>query len=134
MSFHMDTVEAFFEAYGKALASGDASEIAACYGTPAMVLRSSGGSAVLSRGDLIEAFAGLAESYRHAHLHRAVPAVTAMEQLGPGLVSVDVEWTSLDQEGTPTGHHEAYRYLVRQEGDYQCIQVVIAKDAGHGED
>ena len=132
MSFHMDTVEAFFEAYGKALASGDASEIAVCYGTPAMVLLGSGAaSAVLDRSDLIEAFAGLAESYRLAHLHQAVPAVTAVERLGPGLVSVDVEWSSLDLEGTPTGHHEAYRYLVRQEGDRHCIQVVIAKDAGH---
>jgi hypothetical protein len=129
----MDAVEAFFEAYGKALASGDASEIAACYGTPAMVLRSSGGSAVLSRSDLIEAFAGLAESYRNAHLHQAVPVVKALEQLGPGLVSVDVEWTSLDLAGTPTGHHEAYRYLVRQEGEHQCIQVVIVKDAVHEE-
>ena len=134
MSFHMDTVEEFFEAYGKALASGDALDIAACYGTPAMVLRSSGASAVLSRNDLIEAFAGLAVSYRLAHLHQAVPAVTAVEQLGPGLVSVDVEWTSLDLEGAPTGHHEAYRYLLRQEGGHWCIQVVIAKDAGHEKD
>ena len=134
MSIHMDTVEAFFEAYGKALTSGDPSEIAACYATPAMVLRDSGASAVLSRNDLIEAFAGLAESYRLAHLHEAVPTVTAVEQLGPELVSVDVEWTSLDLAGTPTGHHEAYRYVLRQERDYQCIQVVIAKAACHGQD
>ena len=131
MSFQIATVEGFFEAYGKALSSGDASEIAAFYGTPAMVLRGSGASAVLTRSDLIEAFAGLAESYRLAHLHQAFPAVTAMEQLAPGLISVDVEWTSLDDEGTPTGHHEAYRYLMHQEPDYLCIQVVIAKDAGH---
>jgi len=133
MSFHMDTVEEFFEAYGKALSSGDAAEIAAFYGTPAMVLRNSGASAVLTRRGLIDAFAGLAESYRLAHLHQAFPAVTAMEQLAPGLISVDVEWTSLDDEGTPTGHREAYRYLVCREGAHQCIQVVIAKDAGHEE-
>jgi len=29
------------------------------------------------------------------------------------------------------GHHEAYRYLLRQEGVHQCIHLVIAKDAGH---
>jgi hypothetical protein len=134
MPIHVEAIEAFFRAYGKALASGDASEIAACYGTPAMVLRDSGGSAVLSRNDLLEAFAELAETYRLAHLHQAVPAVTAVEQLGPELVSVDVDWTSLDLEGTPTGHHESYRYVLRQEHDDQCIHVVIAKDAGPDKD
>ena len=106
----------FLDRYGEALAAGDLRAISGCYAFPALVLSDEGSVPVAAREEIEAAFEGLVGLR---------PTLVTSEALSDKLVSVDVRWDYLDEEGR-SAHQNAYRYVVRLEDEVSPrIQVVI---------
>ena len=115
----------FLDRYGEALAAGDLRAISGCYAFPALVLSDEGSVPVAAREEIEAAFEGAAERYRAQGLVGLRPTQVTSEALSDKLVSVDVRWDYLDEEGR-SAHQNAYRYVVRLEDEVSPrIQVVI---------
>ncbi|HEY0128352.1 MAG TPA: hypothetical protein VGB40_04225 [Rubrobacteraceae bacterium] len=116
----------FLVRYGEALSAGDLKAISGCYAVPSLVLSDTGSVLIAAREEIEAAFDGAAERYRAQGLVAVRPTLVASEALSERLVSVDVRWDYLDEQGSSV-QTNAYRYLVRLvEGTGPGIQVVIA--------
>ena len=120
------SLEAFFARYGEALSAGDLKGISGCYGVPAFVLSDEGARPKATRAEIEGDFEGAAERFRDQGLVAARPTVLASESLTEKLLSVDVRWDYLDEEGR-SAQQDGYRYALRLEEDVgPQICVVIA--------
>ena len=116
----------FLAHYGEALSAGDLKAIFDCYALPSLVLSDAGSVPITTRAEIEAAFDGAAERYRAQGLVAVRPTLVASRALTERLVSVDVRWDYLDEQGSSV-QTNAYRYLVRLvEGTGPGIQVVIA--------
>ena len=116
----------FLAHYGEALSAGDLKAISDCYALPSLVLSDAGSVPITTRAEIEAAFDGAAERYRAQGLVAVRPTLVASRALTERLVSVDVRWDDLDEQGSSV-QTNAYRYLVRLvEGTGPGIQVVIA--------
>jgi ketosteroid isomerase-like protein len=115
----------FFARYGEALAAGDLKAVSGCYAVPALVLSDAGSVPVAAREEIEAAFDGAAERYRAQGLVDLRPTLVASEVLGERLVSADVRWDYLDEQGR-SAQQNGYRYVLRLEHETEPrIQVVI---------
>ena len=116
----------FLARYGEALSAGDLKAISGCYVVPALVLSDEGSVPIAAREEIEAAFDGAAERYRAQGLVAVRPTLVASEALGERLVSVDVRWDYLDEEGR-SAQLNGYRYVLRLEDGVASpkIQVVI---------
>ena len=115
----------FLVRYGEALAAGDLKTISGCYAVPALVLSDAGSVPIAARQEIEAAFDGAAERYRVQGLVGIRPTLLAWEALSERLVSVDVRWEYLDEQGR-SAQQNGYRYVLRLEGEASPkIQVVI---------
>jgi hypothetical protein len=116
----------FLTRYGEALSAGDLKAISGCYAVPALVLSDAGSVPIAAREEIEAAFDGAAERYRAQGLVEVRPTLLASETLSERLVSVDVRWDYLDEQGR-SEQQNAYRYVLRLEDESSPkIQVVIA--------
>ena len=116
----------FLVRYGEALAAGDLNAISGCYAVPALVLSDAGSVPIAAREEIEAAFDGAAERYRAQGLVGLRPTLVASEALSERLLSVDVRWEYLDEQGR-SAQQNGYRYVLRLEGEASHkIQVVIA--------
>lgn len=119
----------FLARYGDALTAGDLHAIADCYAVPALVLSDAGSIPVAAHEEIEAAFDGAAERYRAQGLVAVRPTLVASEALSERLVSVDVLWDYLDEQGR-SAQQNSYRYVLRvDDGTGARIQVVIATSA-----
>jgi hypothetical protein len=119
-------LQTFLVRYGEALSAGDLKAISGCYALPSLVLSDAGSIPITTPKEIEAAFDGAAERYRAQGLVAVRPTLLASEALTERLVSVDVRWDYLDEQGSSV-QTNAYRYLVRLvEGTGPGIQVVIA--------
>jgi len=125
MPLDMISIETFMQHYGKALVTGDASEISACFAIPALVLHDGGANAVRNRNEMVAAFRGIAEGYRRQGLSQMLATVNRAAVISAELTEIDVTWAGIRVDGSATGHREQYRYLLRDTGNGPMIQVVI---------
>lgn len=80
---------------------------------------------IASREEIEAAFDGAAERYRAQGLVALRPTLLASEALTQRLVSVDVRWDYLDEQGR-SAQHNGYRYVLRFEDVASLrIQVVL---------
>jgi hypothetical protein len=93
------SLENFFVRYGEAVSAGDLKIISACYAVPAIVLSDTGSIPIATREEVEAAFDGAAQAYRAQGMVAARPTVLAAEALTEKLLSVDVRWDYLDEEG-----------------------------------
>ena len=115
----------FFARYGEALAAGDLKAISGCYAVPALVLSDAGSVPIAARQEIEAAFDGAAERYRGQGLVDIRPILVAPEAISERLLSVDVRWDYLDEQGRST-QQNGYRYVLRlQDEASHKIQVVI---------
>ena len=115
----------FLVRYGEALSTGDLKAISACYAVPSLVLSDEGSIPIASREEIEAAFDSAAERYRAQGLVAVRPTLLASEALSERLVSVDVRWDYLDEQGR-SAQQNAYRYVLRLEDEASPkIQVVI---------
>jgi hypothetical protein len=115
----------FFARYGEALAAGDLKAISGCYAVPSLVLSDAGSVPIAAREEIEAAFDGAAERYRAQGLVALRPTLVASEALSERLVSADVRWDYLDDQGR-SAQQNGYRYVLRLEGEAEPkIQVVI---------
>jgi ketosteroid isomerase-like protein len=115
----------FFARYGEALAAGDLKAVSGCYAVPSLVLSDAGSVPVAAREEIEAAFDGAAERYRAQGLVDLRPTLVASEVLGERLVSADVRWDYLDEQGR-SAQQNGYRYVLRLEHETEPrIQVVI---------
>lgn len=115
----------FFDCYGEALATGDLPGISACYEIPALVMSDAGSIPVAAREEIEAAFDGAAEGYRARGLVAPRPTVLRWEEVTDRLLSVDVGWDYLDEEGN-SAEQNGYRYTIRLgEESGPRIQTVI---------
>jgi ketosteroid isomerase-like protein len=120
------SLEAFFARYGEALSAGDLKGISSCYAVPAFVLSDAGGRPKATRAEIEADFDGAAECFRDQGLVAARPSVVASESLTEKLLSADVRWDYLDEDGR-SAQQDGYRYALRlEEGAGPQICVVIA--------
>ena len=117
-----ENLRRFLVRYGEALAAGDLKAISGCYAVPALVL-SDEGSVPISARQEIEVAA--AERYREQGLVGLRPILVASEAISERLLSVDVRWEYLDEQGR-SAQQNGYRYVLRlQDEASPKIQVVI---------
>jgi hypothetical protein len=115
----------FLIRYGEALSAGDLKAISGCYAVPSFVLSDTGSVPIAAREEIEVAFDGAAERYRAQGLVAVRPTLVASESLSERLVSVDVRWDYLDQQGR-SAQQNGYRYVLRFEDEASPkIQVVI---------
>jgi hypothetical protein len=115
----------FLVRYGEALTAGDLGAVSGCYAVPALVLLDEGSVPIASREEIEAAFDGAAERYRAQGLVAVRPTLLASEVLSERLLSVDVRWEYLDEQGR-SAQQNGYRYVLRLEDEASPkIQVVI---------
>jgi hypothetical protein len=115
----------FLVRYGEALSAGDLKAISGCYVVPSLVLSDEGSVPIAAREEIEAAFDGAAERYRAQGLVAIRPTLVASEALSERLVSVDVRWDYLDEQGR-SAQQNGYRYVLRLEEEASPkIQVVI---------
>jgi hypothetical protein len=115
----------FLVRYGEALSAGDLKAISGCYALPSLVLSDAGSIPIAAREEIEAAFDGAAERYRAQGLVALRPTLVASEALSERLLSVDVRWDYLDEEGR-SAQQNGYRYVLRLEDEASPkIQVVI---------
>jgi hypothetical protein len=115
----------FLVRYGEALAAGDLKAISGCYALPALVLSDAGSVPISARQEIEVAFDGAAERYREQGLVGLRPILVASEAISERLLSVDVRWEYLDEQGR-SAQQNGYRYVLRlQDEASPKIQVVI---------
>jgi hypothetical protein len=115
----------FLVRYGEALAAGDLQAISGCYTVPALVLSDAGSVPISTREEIESAFDGAAERYRAQGLVDLRPTLISSEALSEKLLSVDVRWEYLDEQGR-SAQQNGYRYVLRlQDEASPKIQVVI---------
>jgi hypothetical protein len=115
----------FLVRYGEALSAGDLKAISSCYAVPSLVLSDEGSVPIAAREEIEAAFDGAAERYRAQGLVAVRPTLVASEALSERLVSVDVRWDYLDEQGR-SAQQGGYRYVLRLEEEAPPkIQVVI---------
>jgi len=115
----------FLVRYGEALAAGDLKAISGCYAVPALVLSDAGSVPIAAREEIEAAFDGAAERYREQGLVGLRPTLVAWESLSERLLSVDVRWEYLDEQGR-SAQQNGYRYVLRlQDEASPKIQVVM---------
>ncbi len=115
----------FLVRYGEALSAGDLKAISGCYAVPSLVLSDTGSVPIAAREEIEAAFDGAAERYRAQGLVAVRPTLVASEALSERLVSVEVRWDYLDEQGR-SAHQNGYRYVLRLEDEGSPkIQVVI---------
>ncbi len=122
-------VEAFFVRYGEAVSAGDLKAISGCYAVPAIVLSDEGAIPIATCEEIEAAFDGAAERYRARGMVAARPTVLAAETLTEKLVSADVRWDYLDEEGR-SAEQNGYRYVLRLEDAGPQICALIATPPG----
>jgi hypothetical protein len=125
MAHHGEMLRGFFVRYGEALAAGDLRAIAECYAVPALVLSDAGSIPVAAREEIEAAFRGATEAYRDQGLVAACPTIIGSEATTGRLVSADVRWDYLDEQGR-SSQQDGYRYILRLDEVGPRIQVVIA--------
>ncbi len=115
----------FLVRYGEALSAGDLKAVSGCYAVPSLVLSDTGSVPIAAREEIEAAFDGAAERYRAQGLVAVRPTLVASEALSERLVSVEVRWDYLDEQGR-SAHQNGYRYVLRLEDEGSPkIQVVI---------
>jgi hypothetical protein len=115
----------FFARYGEALAAGDLKPISGCYAVPSLVLSDAGSVPVAAHEEIEAAFDGAAERYRAQGLVALRPTLVASEALSEWLVSADVRWDYLDEQGR-SAQQNGFRYVLWLEDEAEPrIQVVI---------
>jgi hypothetical protein len=118
-------LQCFLVRYGEALSAGDLKAISGCYAVPSLVLADTGSVPIAAREEIEAAFDGAAERYRAQGLVAVRPTLVASEVLSERLVSVDVRWDYLDEQGR-SAQQNGYRYVLRLEDEVSPkIQVVI---------
>ncbi len=105
-------LQTYLAHYGEALSAGDLKAISDCYALPSLVLSDAGSVPITTRAEIEAAFDGAAERYRAQGLVAVRPTLVASRALTERLVSVDVRWDYLDEQGSSV-QTNAYRYLVR---------------------
>jgi hypothetical protein len=120
-----ENLRRFLVRYGEALAAGDLKVISGCYALPALVLSDEGSVPISARQEIEVAFDGAAERYREQGLVDIRPTLVASEAISERLLSVDVRWEYLDEQGR-SAQQNGYRYVLRlQDEASPKIQVVI---------
>ena len=115
----------FLVRYGEALSAGGLKAISSCYAVPSLVLSDEGSVPIASREEIEAAFDGAAERYRAQGLVAVRPTLLASEALSERLISADVRWDYLDEQGR-SAQQNSYRYVLRLEDEASPkIQVVI---------
>ena len=121
--------EAFFVRYGEAVSAGDLKAISACYAVPAIVISDAGSIPISAREEVEAAFDGAAQAYRARGMVAARPTVVAAEALTEGLVSADVRWDYVDEQGR-SAEQNGYRYVLRLEDAGPQICALISTPPG----
>jgi hypothetical protein len=94
------------------LSAGDLKAISGCYALPSLVLSDAGSVPIAAREEIEAAFEGAAERYRAQGLVAVRPTLVASEALSERLLSVDVRWDYLDEQGRSV-QQNGYRYALR---------------------
>ena len=111
-----ESVKRFLEQFSRALTRGDTKVLAACWDVPAYVLSDDGAQAVGSTAEVEELFGGAKEQYNAKGVADTRPEIEDITWLTDKLVSVDVRWPWIADDGHEIGAEHS-RYVLRVGND-----------------
>jgi hypothetical protein len=124
------SLEAFIEAYGKAITSSDMEKVADSWEIPALVLSDQGTTVVKTKEEVMGFFEKAAASYRSQGRTSTIGEIISKEHLTKSIVAVDVRWPSFDDQGKAKAV-EMSHYLLRIGDDGKPrIQVALTRSVG----
>jgi hypothetical protein len=125
-----NSLEAFIEAYGKAISSSDLESVADSWEIPALVLSDQGTTSVNTKDEVMGFFEKAAASYKSQGRTSTIGEIISKEHLTKNIVALDVRWPSFDDEGKAKAV-EMSHYLLRIGDDGKPrIQVALTRSVG----
>jgi len=124
------SLEAFIEAYGKALSAGESGLIAASWEVPSLVLSDKGTTVVNTKEDVMAFFEKAGASYKAQGRTSTIGEIISKEYLTKNIVAVDVRWPSFDDQGRAKAIEMSHYLLRVGEDGKPRIQVALTRSVG----
>ena len=124
------SLEAFIEAYGKALSAGESEQIADSWELPCLVLSDQGTTMVTTKKELMAFFEKASASYRAQGRTSTIGEIISKENLTKSIVAVDVRWPSFDDHGKAKTVEMSHYLLRIGDDDKPRIQVALTRSVG----
>lgn len=128
---HEDDVRHYFDAYARALTSGDAEAIAALWELPALMVSDLGVRAVHGKGEIAKVFAGAKGMYAMRGIVDTRPDIQSVTWLTARVVLADVRWPLFDGRHREVGCESFTYTLMRDRGGELKLRVLVMR--GHTE-
>lgn len=106
-------VQAFLDAFGKALTSGDNETIANMWETPAFILGTDVARNLTDRADISELFEGARGDYNAMGIVDTKAQIIRLDEITDHMVMVRVRWPYLDAQGMERGAETSTYTLTR---------------------
>jgi hypothetical protein len=115
----------FLRTYGQALSRGDGATVAMHWATPAAVVSAEGVHLVSNADEIAVFFSNAARDYHARGIVETRAEIEKIEQLGAGLLSIDVRWPALDAQGVEQSAERSRYVLSVSESNEYRIRVAI---------
>jgi hypothetical protein len=124
---HEDEVRHYFDAYARALTSGDGRAIAAMWELPALLMSDHGVRAVRNAEEIEKFFAGARGQYAARGIVDTRPDIHDIEWLTPRIVVADVRWPLFDADHKEHGSESSTYTLMRDRSGELKLRIVIMR-------
>jgi hypothetical protein len=126
---HEDEVRHYFDAYARALTSGDGRAIAALWELPALVMTDHGARAIKNADEIAKIFAGAKGMYALRGIVDTRPDIQYVEWLTQRIVVADVRWPLFDDGHQERGTESSTYTLMRDHEGALKLRVVVMRGA-----
>ncbi|MCA5893507.1 hypothetical protein LEP48_09095 [Isoptericola sp. NEAU-Y5] len=122
--YDLDALQRFLAEYGFAVGAGDHEELTSRFNLPALVVGQDSSTLVSSPEEVLALSRDRPGADRARDAVATVPEVVSIEEVGWGLLWVDVRWSYRDEYAAETTA-ERYRYLLRRGRDTFEVCVLV---------
>jgi hypothetical protein len=123
---HEDEVRQYFDAYARALTSGDGGQIAALWDLPGMLMNDRGVRAVARPDEIAKIFVGARNMYALRGIVDTRPDIQYVEWLTERIVVADVRWPLFDVlQQERASQASTYTLMRGRSGDLKLRMVVL---------
>jgi hypothetical protein len=120
-------VQRLLDRLGDALTRGDATQAAACWQVPALVLSDEGSLAIDDIAAIVAFFESSIPWYREQGVVTVRPDLLHVDPLSGRLAAVDVRWPGFDAEGGEVWSETSHYVLsLEDDGDYR-VRVALTR-------
>jgi hypothetical protein len=124
---HEDEVRHYFDAFARALTSGEGAAIASLWDLPALVMMDGGARAVKSADEIAKIFAGAKRMYAARGIVDTRPDIQYVEWLTQRIVVADVRWPLFDDLHKELGSESSTYTLMRDHSGALKLRVIVMR-------